>query len=131
VLILDEINRTDLSRLIGEMFSLIEDRQALVDLPGLDEHGNKRTVQLPEDLFFIGTMNLIDQSVEQLDFALRRRFLWLHSGFRAEVIPQVVQQRWDAYGLGHHPWERLRREIELLAERAKMPTRNSRLPPAR
>src|SRR5690606_4152243 len=74
VLILDEINRTDLSRLLGECFSLLEDRETSIELPGLDEHGQPMRLALPSNLYVIGTMNLIDQSLEQIDFALRRRF---------------------------------------------------------
>jgi 5-methylcytosine-specific restriction protein B len=63
-------------------------------------------------------MNLIDQGVEQLDFALRRRFLWLYSGFDADIIGKVVKSKWEDYGLSHHPWERLQPDVEQLAERA-------------
>lgn len=121
VLILDEVNRVDLSRLLGEAFSALEDRDAAVDLPMLDEDGHRRQLRLPRDLYLIATMNLIDQSVEQLDFALRRRFLWVESGFRAEVIPQVVQSRGEQQPIsGRHSWERLRPDIDLLAERATL-----------
>ena len=120
VLILDEVNRVDLSRLLGEVFSTLEDREAEVDLPMLGEDGKRRTLRLPQDLYLIATMNLIDQSVEQLDFALRRRFLWLESGFRGDIIAPVVRQRWESYDAsGHHPWERLRPDIERLAEHAE------------
>jgi 5-methylcytosine-specific restriction protein B len=121
VLILDEINRVDLSRLLGECFSLLENREADVDLPMLDEHGQRRTIRLPADLYIIGTMNLIDQSVEQMDFALRRRFLWLESGFQGEVIPDVVRQRWESFPIsGHHPWAMLKPDIDLLVARAEL-----------
>jgi 5-methylcytosine-specific restriction protein B len=121
VLILDEINRVDLSRLLGECFSLLEDRKETVDLSMLDENGQRRTLRLPEDLFVIGTLNLIDQSVEQLDFALRRRFLWLKSGFNGAVIPQVVRQRWEKLPASrHHSWDLLRPDIEKLVERADL-----------
>ena len=126
VLILDEINRTDVSRLFGELFSLLEDRDEPIDLPALSEGQATRSVGLPADLFFIGTMNLIDQSVEQLDFALRRRFLWLPSGFVQELIAPVVEQQWAALGkdvdtrlrVRHNPFDRFRHEIDWLADRA-------------
>ena len=86
VLILDEINRTDLSRLLGEAFSALDDRDAQIDLPAVGGHAVD-PFKLPDDLFLIGTMNTIDQSVEQLDFAMRRRFFWLHSGFREAGDP--------------------------------------------
>ena len=74
VLILDEMNRADLSKVLGECFSLLEDRDGDVTLAGY--RGERRKVRLPRNLCFIGTMNLIDQSLENVDFALRRRFLW-------------------------------------------------------
>jgi 5-methylcytosine-specific restriction protein B len=130
VLILDEVNRVDLSRLLGEAFSTLEDRDAEVDLPMLDENGNRRTFRLPKDLYVCATMNLIDQSVEQLDFALRRRFLWLESGFRGEVIAPVVKHLWASLGAsGHHPWERLRPDIEKLAEHAAVLNKHIRNSP--
>ena len=123
VLILDEINRTDLSRLLGEAFSALDDRDAQIDLPAVGGH-RVDPFKMPADLYLIGTMNTIDQSVEQLDFAMRRRFFWLHSGFRKHVIPRVVRQRWEALDplrrpwLREHTWEHLRADVELLAERA-------------
>lgn len=108
-----------MSRLFGEVFSLLEDRDASVDLPMLCDDGVRRTIKLPAGLYVIGTMNLIDQSVEQLDFALRRRFLWMRTGFSAQAIVEVVRQRWESSPYaGHHPWDRIEGEIGRLAERA-------------
>lgn len=124
VLILDEINRSDLTRLLGEVFSALDDRAAEIELSaaGSEAWG---PFSFPEDLYVIGTMNLIDQSVEQLDFALRRRFLWLLSDFRADVIAPVVEEKWDALRhdpkrahLKRHGWDYLAPDIELLAQRA-------------
>lgn len=123
VLILDEINRADLSRLLGEVFSALDDREAPI---ALSAGGGEAwaSFRLPQDLFLIGTMNLIDQSVEQLDFALRRRFFWLLSDYREEMIVPVVEQRWHEIDLGarpwlaRHGWEHVQPEIERLAARA-------------
>ena len=84
MLILDEINRADLSRLFGEAFSALEleKRGEPIDLSVEDPATEKpRQLAIPPKLFVIGTMNLIDQSVEQIDFAMRRRFLWQESRF--------------------------------------------------
>lgn len=124
VLILDEINRSDLTRLLGEVFSALDDRAAEIELSaaGSEAWG---PFSLPDDLYVIGTMNLIDQSVEQLDFALRRRFLWLLSDFRADVIAPVLEEKWEALRhdpkrahLKRHGWDDLAPDIELLAQRA-------------
>ena len=64
ILVLDEINRTDLSRLFGEAFSLLENRDTPVLLPGFDVGAAPQALAPPHNLYVIGTMNLIDQSVE-------------------------------------------------------------------
>lgn len=97
VLVLDEINRTDLSAMLGEAFSLLErdQRGKTRELPGFD-HGQEPTLLvIPEDLYVIGTMNEIDQSVETLDFALRRRFLWKPCPFERETLLEIVEARWE------------------------------------
>ena len=85
VLILDEINRIDLSRLFGEVFSAIENREEEIDLV----LGNFK-VTIPENLYIIGTMNEIDFSLERIDFALRRRFAWFFYGFDRSALVQII-----------------------------------------
>lgn len=118
VLILDEINRTDLSRLLGECFSLLEDRGSEIELPGLGGDGSPLTLSLPSNLFVIGTMNLIDQSIEQIDFALRRRFFWIECRFDREALLAVCRAKWEARKLRGHPWDRVASDFERLASAA-------------
>lgn len=88
VFIIDEINRADLSRVFGELFSLLEGSYRYsrgTDGEDDDEKSDENSITLPngdefvipENLYIIGTMNDIDRSVESMDFALRRRFAWL------------------------------------------------------
>jgi 5-methylcytosine-specific restriction protein B len=63
-------------------------------------------------------MNLIDQSVEQLDFALRRRFLWIECPFDAEVLVQVVQDLWSKDPAPRHEWDRVEADFRTLAAAA-------------
>lgn len=121
VLVLDELNRADLSRVFGEAFSVLEDRNQTIDLPGT-EHGEKpHSITLPERLYVIGTMNLIDQSLEQIDFALRRRFLWRRVGFERSRLTEVLRERWAATDMeDRYKWERLDAEMELFATRAEL-----------
>lgn len=119
VLVLDEINRADLSRLFGEAFSLLENRDQRLELPGVDDHGAAATLALPADLYVIGTMNLIDQSVEEIDFALRRRFLWRPVGFDPDAIVEVNEQRWSSEAPPRYGWDRAIDDMTLLAERAE------------
>jgi 5-methylcytosine-specific restriction protein B len=120
VLILDELNRADLSRVFGEAFSVLEDRGQRVDLPGIEPGQPSRTIQLPEGLYLIGTMNLIDQSLEQIDFALRRRFLWRRLGFERGRLTEVLRERWQkASTADRYPWNRISSEMGLFAARAE------------
>ncbi len=90
VLILDEINRVDLAKVFGEAFSCIENRGEPIDLP-FDDGDNSMKICVPENLYIIGTMNEIDFSLERLDFALRRRFLWYKHGFDSEVLRDMLE----------------------------------------
>ena len=89
ILILDEINRVDLARLFGEAFSCIENRNESVDLPYKID-GVKLKLTVPDNLYIIGTMNEIDFSLERLDFALRRRFLWFKHGYNENVLSSML-----------------------------------------
>jgi len=81
-----------------------------------------RTARARSSLSVIGTMNLIDQSVEQIDFALRRRFRWEQLGFEPEAIPIVVETRSRSRSefSRRYPWEMLESEIQWLADHAAL-----------
>jgi 5-methylcytosine-specific restriction protein B len=117
VLILDELNRTDLSRTLGECFSLLEDRDQEIELPGEDSAGRPMTLSIPRNLFVIGTMNLIDQSVEQMDFALRRRFLWVLCPFDGEALVAAAKDLWEKKK-GRVAWDRVESDFVKLAKAA-------------
>lgn len=69
VLIIDEINRGNLSKIFGELLFLLEYRKESVQLTYSQEK-----FYLPENLYIIGTMNTADRSLAIMDYALRRRF---------------------------------------------------------
>ena len=78
----------DISRIFGELFTAMEPgyrKDGGLELPLLDSSGHRLKLNVPENLYFIGTMNLIDFSLEQVDFALRRRFAWVKNTFDKEV----------------------------------------------
>ena len=93
----DEINRAELSRVFGELLICLEDdyridfdnkgnikkEESLITLQNasLDKNpvykkGDKNYFGVPVNIYFLGTMNDIDRSVDSFDMALRRRFFW-------------------------------------------------------
>jgi 5-methylcytosine-specific restriction enzyme B len=78
-------------------------------------------LQLPEHLFVIGTMNPIDQSLEQIDFALRRRFLWQRSSFDSARLAEVLPELWqETETRARYGWDRMGEEMQLFIKRASL-----------
>ena len=80
VLIIDEINRANLSRVFGELMYLLEYRDR--DIP-LSSGG---TFRIPKNVRLLGTMNTADRSIALVDHALRRRFAFVPLRPRFEIL---------------------------------------------
>ena len=88
ILVIDEINRGNVAKVLGELYFLLEYRN---DKVSLQYSGEK--FSLPENLWFIGTMNTTDRSIALVDAALRRRFYFF--GFFPDEPPvQGMLERW-------------------------------------
>ena len=90
VLVVDEINRANLPKVFGELYFLLEYRDAEIELLYGD---GKERFSLPANLFLLGTRNSADRSSAPLDEATRRRFGFLSTG-AAEPALAGVLSRW-------------------------------------
>ena len=112
VFIIDEINRGELNKIFGEVFSCIEEGyrgdqhrietqyknvvSPTINIDGKDV-GNPfyKGFYVPENVCVIGTMNDIDRSVESIDFALRRRFAWINIGWDYSLYGMIKDVKYD------------------------------------
>jgi hypothetical protein len=108
-LVIDEINRGNLSKILGELMMLIE----------TDKRGEPLTLAyseepftVPPNLYLIGTMNTADRSLSLVDYALRRRFafLTLDPGFGEKTFAAHLQK----HGLGPAQIQFIRSQMEAL-----------------
>jgi 5-methylcytosine-specific restriction protein B len=86
VLIVDEINRGNISKIFGELLFLLEYRDRSIRLQYSDE-----PFRLPPNLFLIGTMNTADRSIALVDAALRRRFFFVPFLPTEEPVSNVLR----------------------------------------
>ena len=103
VLIIDEINRANLSAVLGELIYALEYRgEAVQSMYAIDDDN---TLVLPANLYIIGTMNTADRSVGHIDYAIRRRFAFV------DVLPKDLTNE-----LGDNFAEKLYEKVSKLFE---------------
>lgn len=105
-ILIDEINRADLSKVFGELLYAIEDdyrgfenkfklsnSYMETEETSIYSENGEHYFFVPKNLFIRGTMNDIDRSVDSIDFAFRRRFKWVEKKFEKHKIEDIINKR--------------------------------------
>lgn len=96
-LVIDEINRANIATVFGELIYGLEYRDSKVSTPYevedrvADPVSRTKDIVLGKNLFIIGTMNTADKSIDSIDYAIRRRFLFIDSPADRNVVISCYQ----------------------------------------
>lgn len=117
-LIIDEINRGDISRIFGELITILEtdkrmfaDAEIITTLP----YSNK-SFGIPPNIYLIGTMNTADKSIALIDIALRRRFSFIEMMPDYDLLEKELKsdsaEVQDIFSLGINSLRKINERIE-------------------
>lgn len=94
-LVVDEINRANLATVFGELIYGLEYRNSKVSTP-YEVKNNvtgdiTKDIVLGKNLFILGTMNTADKSIDAIDYAIRRRFIFIDSPANRDIVMKCYQ----------------------------------------
>lgn len=92
-LVIDEINRANLATVFGELIYALEYRDSEVATPYAVDKDTR--LQIPSNLYIIGTMNTADKSIASIDYAIRRRFLFFPVLPDIKIVYETVKDNWN------------------------------------
>lgn len=119
VFIIDEINRGNISKIFGELITLIEETKRKGEAEGLTASlpYSKQEFGVPKNVYILGTMNTADRSIALMDTALRRRFNFIEMMPDCRTIEDiVVRQNGEEVNIGNI-LDIINRRIEFLFDR--------------
>lgn len=122
-IVIDEINRGNISKIFGELITLIEEDKR--DTYEVTLPYSKEKFKIPSNLYIIATMNSTDKSIATIDIALRRRFTFLKMKPNIDLVPEIAKVLFsklnehisktinEDYKLGHSYFMKIENEDDL------------------
>ena len=122
-IVIDEINRGNISKIFGELITLIEEDKR--DIYEVTLPYSKEKFKIPSNLYIIATMNSTDKSIATIDIALRRRFTFLKMKPNIDLVPEIAKTLFselnehisktinEDYQLGHSYFMKIENENDL------------------